>query len=243
MESTQKEGSKVNLGRRLFLKTMALIALLPGLPSSAKAFLEERFPVRTVERDTFRFDPARGHVISTTGKRETPYFLTVDGLVRTTLKLSYGDLRALPPVTQISDFHCVEGWSVYDVKWGGVRFSEIARRANPTPEAAHVLFHSLGETKAKPEGQAHYIEWVALKDLLDVATECLLALDMDGKPLTHDHGAPLRLVIPHSLGYKSIKYVTRIEFIRNARPGWWTLANPVYPAVAPVPPHRLRRKR
>lgn len=242
MQLTRHGPANTWIGRRLFLRVVAAVAVLPCIPSPVRAFLEDRFPIRTVEKDTFRFDAATGSVVSAQGKKVTPYVLTVDGLVRTPLRLSYEDLRALPPVTQTSDFHCVEGWSVHDVKWEGFRFVEIVTRARPLPEAAHVLFHSLGETTSRPAGQAHYIEWVALKDLLNVATECLLALDMDGKSLTHDHGAPLRLVIPHSLGYKSIKYVTRIEFIREARPGWWTLANPVYPAVAPVPPHRLRKK-
>lgn len=243
METTTRDSAGPGFGRRLFLKTIALIALLPGLPSPARAFLEERFPVRTVEKETFRFDPAKGSLMSTSGKKETPYVLTVDGLVRTPLKLSYKDLRALPLITQTSDFHCVEGWSVHDVKWGGFRFSEIQRQAQPLPEAGHALFHSLGETTGRPGGQSHYIESFSLKDLLDSQAECLLALDMDGKPLTHDHGAPLRVVAPYSLGYKNIKYVTRIEFIRDARPGWWTLANPIYPSVAPVPAHRLRKKK
>jgi DMSO/TMAO reductase YedYZ molybdopterin-dependent catalytic subunit len=65
---------------------------------------------------------------------------------------------------------------------------------------------------------------------------------MNGKPLTHEHGAPLRLISPYDLGYKSIKYVTGIDFVKTAQPGWWTLANPIYPANAPVPASRLRKK-
>jgi DMSO/TMAO reductase YedYZ molybdopterin-dependent catalytic subunit len=52
----------------------------------------------------------------------------------------------------------------------------------------------------------------------------------------------LRLIAPYDLAYKSIKFVTRIEFTQKARPGWWTLANPIYPMEARVPNSRLRKK-
>ena len=73
--------------------------------------------------------------------------------------------------------------------------------------------------------------------------ECLLALSLDGKPLSHDHGAPLRVVSPYDLAYKSSKFVTRIHFSKSREPGWWTLANPVYPSEAPVPKSRLRQQK
>jgi DMSO/TMAO reductase YedYZ molybdopterin-dependent catalytic subunit len=69
-----------------------------------------------------------------------------------------------------------------------------------------------------------------------------MTLQMGDTPLPHDHGAPLRLIAPYSLGYKNIKYIYRIEFARQPRPGWWTLANPIYPMQAPVPVDRLRKK-
>jgi DMSO/TMAO reductase YedYZ molybdopterin-dependent catalytic subunit len=64
---------------------------------------------------------------------------------------------------------------------------------------------------------------------------------MDRKPLPEEYGGPLRLIAPYDLGYKSIKFVSRIEFIKGARPGWWTLANPIYTIEARVQKNRLRR--
>ena len=231
----------IRFDRRLFLKAMGLCSIMLGVPSSLKAWFEEEFYIRTVERDTFRFDPMTG-MVRWKGRKDEPYILSVEGLVKHPLKLSYSDLLAIPGAQQTSDFHCVEGWSIADNHWGGFRFSEIVKRAQPKVEADYVVFYSLGETEEKPKGQSRYLESHPLKDLLDPKKECLMTLRLSGRPLPHDHGAPLRLVAPYSLGYKNIKYISSIEFTRQSRPGWWTLANPIYPEQAPVPADRLRKK-
>jgi DMSO/TMAO reductase YedYZ molybdopterin-dependent catalytic subunit len=230
------------LGRRLFLKASALAGFLLCTPSSAWTFFSKQFQTRTVEKENFRFDPATGNVVWTDKKKSEPYYLIIDGLVEKPSRFSYAELKSLPQTVQASDFHCVEGWSVENVRWNGIRFQEISRRVNLKPEAKFAVFHSLGETGDKPGGLDHYIESFPVADLLDPKKECLLALSLDGKPLSHDRGAPLRVVSPFDLGYKGSKYVARIEFAKEARPGWWTLANPIYPVNAPVPSSRLRKK-
>ena len=234
--------SSICWDRRKFLITAAVTSSLAALPSKIWAYFVARLGVRTVERDTFYFDEgSRAIVWKGTSKRE-PYVLKVQGLVGKQLRISYQELLDLPQVDQTSDFHCVEGWSVRDILWSGVRFGEIADRAKPLPEAKYVLFHALGETEARPQGQRHYVECLPLSHLLDSRKECLLALEMNHTPLSHDHGAPLRVIAPYDLGYKSIKFVYKIEFVNKENPGWWTLANPVYPVDAPVPSSRLRKK-
>jgi len=165
--------------------------------------------------------------------------LIVEGLVEEPKRFSYKDLRALPQVVQTSDFHCVEGWSVKDIRWGGIHFAEIAKVVHPKPEARYVVFHSLGKT-TEFERVNHYIESLPLEKLLDPQKKCLLALNIDGKPLTFDRGSPLRVVSPYDLGYKGSKYVTRIVFSAEQTRGWWTRANPIYPVEAPVPVGRLK---
>ena len=130
-----------------------------------------------------------------------------------------------------------------DARWGGLRFEEIFKSVKIKAGAEYVIFHALGETSSQPEGQRNYIESFPLKKLLDPREEILLALDLDEKPLTHERGAPLRVVAPYQLGYKSIKFVTAIEFSSVQRAGWWSLGNAVYPVDAPVPPGRLRKKK
>ncbi len=230
------------LTRRLFIKMTGGLLFMASDPSSIFAFIVKNLLVRTVEKDTFKFNAKTGLIEWGTNKTEE-YRLAVDGLVKETKSFSYNDIRSFPQVEQVSDFHCVEGWSVQDIKWGGCRFSEILSRVEPEPKATHIVFHSLGKTGSAPEGQNHYIESIPINELLDPKQEILLALSMNHNPLPEDHGAPLRLIAPYDLGYKSIKFISRIEFTRGARPGWWTLANPIYSIEARVPENRLRKIR
>jgi len=232
------------LSRRTFLGVLAALAATAGawawglLPACARAVIAERFPTRTVERPEFGFDSARGEVVWSDGRREG-YVLTLDGLVSEPVRLSYGDLRALPQVRRTADFHCVEGWSVTDAVWGGVEFRDLFARVALLPTARFAVFHSLGHTE-QVDGLTHYVESLPLVDLLNPELGALLALDLEGAPLPDQRGAPARVVSPFDLAYKSIKFVTRVEFSAEAVPGWWTRANPVYPIHAPVEKSRLR---
>ncbi|MDO9632850.1 MAG: molybdopterin-dependent oxidoreductase [Humidesulfovibrio sp.] len=235
---------RTRLTRRGFLGVLAALAATAGayawglLPARARAAFATRFPTRTVERPEFRFDPARGEVVWADGRREA-YALTLDGLVKEPVSLSYPDLRALPQVRRTLDFHCVEGWSVTDAPWGGVEFRELFAKVSLLPEARHAVFHSLGRTD-DAGGLTHYVESLPLADLLDPKLSALLALDLEGAPLPDKRGAPARVVSPFDLAYKSIKFVRRVEFTAEEVPGWWTRANPVYPVHAPVEKDRLR---
>ena len=226
--------------RRLFLKTMGILFFLVSIPASVRAFFLSQFPVRTVEKENFHFNPGTG-IIEWEGGENDQYQLIVDGLVEKPKYFSYKELKSLQHVEQVSDFHCVEGWSVKDIKWGGFRFKEILDKVTPKPGATHAVFHSLGETRSAPRGQKHYIESFPIIELLDPKREILLVLNMDGLPLSDDHGSPLRLIAPYDLAYKSIKFITRIELAKGERPGWWTLANPIYAIKARVPDRRLRK--
>lgn len=138
------------------------------------------------------------------------YRLVIDGLVEQGQAFSYGELRALPAVRQVSDFHCVEGWGVPDVRWDGVRLQTLMERVRPLPEAGFVTFHSLGGIYR----DSLTIEQAQLPDVL-------VAYDMAGAPLEPEHGLPLRLVMPRMYGYKGPKWVTRIEFRDRRDIGYW----------------------
>jgi DMSO/TMAO reductase YedYZ molybdopterin-dependent catalytic subunit len=230
----------VRMTRRAFLRLTGGTALMASIPSNTEGSYIRSLPLRTVEKNKFKFDAANG-VIEWEKKNE-PYRLIVDGLVKEPRSYSYSDIKSFSQVEQASDFHCVEGWSVNDLKWGGFRFKEIISRIEPNRDATHVLFHSFGITESSPEGQAHYIESFPISELLDPGRDILMVLTADNRPLPEEHGGPLRLIAPYDLAYKSIKFISRIEFIKGERPGWWTLANPIYTIVARVPASRLRRK-
>ncbi len=118
--------------------------------------------------------------------------------------------EALPRVEQCSDFHCVTTWSTRGLRWAGVRFREFYERivlplARPEAAAAFVIFR----------GQDGYGVSLPLGDLL--ADDVLLADELNGQPLTIEHGAPLRLVAPAHYGYKNPKHLRAIGFWRDGR--------------------------
>jgi DMSO/TMAO reductase YedYZ molybdopterin-dependent catalytic subunit len=138
------------------------------------------------------------------------YRLRIDGMVARPLELTYADLLALPRAEQVSDFHCVTGWTVENVRWAGVRFNELLDRAGVQPGAKELSFASL----EKP-----YVDGLTLEQAL--SPDAMLAYEMDGKPLARNHGAPARVVFPHMYGYKNVKWVSRITVVDSAVNGYW----------------------
>ena len=136
--------------------------------------------------------------------------LRVFGLVERELSLGYEQLAATA-VKFVRDFHCVEGWSVADVEWEGVRIRDLAEAAGVRPEARWVMFHCA-------DG---YTATVPVEDAL--AEDAIVALKMNGKPLSAKQGFPARSFIPSLYGWKSAKWLTGIEFMRNYVDGYWEL--------------------
>jgi DMSO/TMAO reductase YedYZ molybdopterin-dependent catalytic subunit len=132
------------------------------------------------------------------------YALAVAGEVERPQKFTLRELRALASLTQITRHDCVEGWSAIG-QWGGVPLGAFLRLVRPTSKARYVVFRCFDRS---PDGDLYYESL----DLVQAAhPQTLLALDLNGKPLDPDHGAPVRLRVPTQLGYKSAKWVQRIE--------------------------------
>ena len=136
--------------------------------------------------------------------------LEIDGLVGKPRSFTYQELRALPRAHQVSDFHCVTGWTVHGVRWSGVRFAHLLDQVEPLPEANAIRFVSLEQ----PYDDSLTLEQLRLHDVL-------LALDMDGAPLSRPHGSPARVVIPEMYGYKGVKWLTRMELVAHQPTGYW----------------------
>lgn len=228
----------IHYSRRAALRLIAGATAALAIPGQVWAFVVGQFRTRTIEDTSISFDATTGTV--RVGGKPQPYALIVDGMVQTPARLDYKALRSFPQHAQTSDFHCVEGWSVLDVQWSGIRPVDIIALAQPRKEATHVIFHALGTTSGVGDLD-HYIECLPLEDLQNDKLQYLLALDYHGSPMPDERGAPLRLVCPFDLGYKGIKYLTRMEFTDTPRDGWWTVANDIYPRHAPVQPERLRK--
>lgn len=131
------------------------------------------------------------------------------GLVEEEVGFTWEEFMALPQTTVVSDIHCVTHWSKFDNEWQGVAIKELLKHVRLKPNARHVMVHSYGG----------YTTNIPLADLVD--DDVLLAHSHNGKPLTPEHGWPLRLVLPKLYFWKSAKWVRGFVFMEEERPGFW----------------------
>ena len=135
--------------------------------------------------------------------------LEVDGLVEAPLAWTFDAFMAQPQTSFTNDIHCVTQWSRYDNDWQGVAVATLLEMARPKDEARFVAMTSY-------DG---YTTNLAIEDFS--RAENLFAHSWAGAPLERQHGGPVRLVVPHLYFWKSPKWITRIEFLRDDRPGFW----------------------
>jgi DMSO/TMAO reductase YedYZ molybdopterin-dependent catalytic subunit len=151
--------------------------------------------------------------------------LSVSGLAAGdgTASLTLDDLRKLPLVQTTMRLCCIEGWSIL-VNWGGVRFVDFAKAYPPATQSGDTA-----DPEAYPQDLPSYVGmatpdfeyYVGLDSASAVQEQTLLCYEIDGKPLTAEHGAPLRLVIPVKYGVKNIKRIGTIRW-SNVRPAdYW----------------------
>jgi DMSO/TMAO reductase YedYZ molybdopterin-dependent catalytic subunit len=138
------------------------------------------------------------------------YTLRVDGLVERPFTISYRDLTALPPTRITRDFQCVTGWRVPDTRWTGVQLRTLLDRAGVKPSARAVRFVSFDGT---------YTESLTLDQAR--RSDVLVAYELEGEPLSSLHGGPARLYVAPMYGYKSCKWLERIELTADVVPGYW----------------------
>lgn len=141
-------------------------------------------------------------------KREN-YTLIIDGEVEEPVTLNWNDFLALPQSVSVSDFHCVEGWSVLDCKWEGVRIRDIEKLVKPKSVARAVSFESAD----------NYLTSLFREEL--AGDDVLLAYKLNGELLEDGLGAPVRLVVPSKYAYKSALWVVRLRFTRGKELGFW----------------------
>jgi len=209
---TSRPGHGARVGRGVFLATTlgGLSSLWWGRAvwsrvSSSIGPLESYIPlipsggwrIYTISGSLPGFDPAT-------------WRLELGGAVEHPVSLDYRQLLALPKASQVSTFHCVTGWTVHNVAWGGVRIRDVLAQVTPHPSAHALRFVSAEEP---------YVDYLTLKEAL--LPDVMLAYEMDGKPLSRAHGAPVRLVIPDMYGYKNVKWLKGIELVPREELGYW----------------------
>jgi DMSO/TMAO reductase YedYZ molybdopterin-dependent catalytic subunit len=140
---------------------------------------------------------------------EKTWRFKVWGEVENPLDLDWKGFLALPKTQTVSDFHCVTTWSKQDVKWGGVLIRDLLKIVQPKDVALHLIQHSADE-------------YTTNTSLLEASSpDCLLAYELDGKPLPVEHGGPMRMVIPTLYAWKSAKFLRGLEFASADKPGFW----------------------
>ncbi|NUU74894.1 molybdopterin-dependent oxidoreductase [Paenibacillus xylanilyticus] len=134
----------------------------------------------------------------------------IDGLVERAQVWNWEQFVKLARTVQVSDFHCVTGWSVYKNTWEGISLKQLLTQAGVKPEAHSVKFYS---------GDGVYTDAITMDQAQ--MDDIMVAVMHDGKPIPADLGGPVRLVIPQMYAYKSVKWLNRIELIDSEHIGYW----------------------
>jgi DMSO/TMAO reductase YedYZ molybdopterin-dependent catalytic subunit len=138
------------------------------------------------------------------------YRLEIKGLVDRPMTLTLADLQKRKQTSLVRDFQCVTGWRVPGVHWSGVRLKDLLDEVGVKAGARALTFTSFDGT---------YTDSLTL----DQASrpDVLVALQMLGKPVSRDHGGPVRLYVAPMYGYKSVKWLGGIEVVDQVQPGFW----------------------
>jgi DMSO/TMAO reductase YedYZ molybdopterin-dependent catalytic subunit len=144
--------------------------------------------------------------------------LEIGGDVHNAVALSWDDFMSLPQAEDVSDFHCVTTWSRFDNHWRGVRMRDIAELVVPDERARFVHFTGYD---VQPGTDIPYTTNLPLARATEA--DVLLVHTWDGRPLPREHGGPVRVITPKLYAWKGTKWVRRIEFLSQDRPGFWEL--------------------
>jgi len=143
-----------------------------------------------------RFDPAR-------------WSFRVFGEVERPLTLDYATCLGRDRIELTADLHCVTKWSHYGAVLEGFPVAPVLAEAGARPEARFAVIHA-------DHGYTTNLPIDAIQD-----PDAILCDWADGRPLTPDHGYPMRLVVPSRYLWKSAKWVRAIELVREDQPGFW----------------------
>jgi methionine sulfoxide reductase catalytic subunit len=243
----------VYLNRRRFLKGMGLagVAALAGtrladlISPSRSAYAGTKLstvksPFSTSEKITpfndvthynnfYEFGADKGDPARNAQNFQTsPWSVSVDGEVAKPRTFTMDEIVKLAPLEErIYRHRCVEAWSIV-VPWIGYSLSTIIKLVEPTPKAKYVAFQSFYDLKQMPQSRGTgidypYVEGLRLDEAMNPLT--LLCVGMYGETLPNQDGAPVRMVIPWKYGFKSIKSLVKIRFVKDQPPTTWNIAN------------------
>lgn len=205
------------VGRRVFLGLVGLGAAGVLLGARAQDWLE-RVVGPAISKDgtglAALLPVGRFRIYTVTGdlpsRSRDQWSLKVGGLVDHPFELSYHELVSMPATDLTRDFQCVTGWRVPDVEWRGVQLSRLLDRAGVQPGATALRLHSF---------DGEYTESLTLEQAR--RDDVIAAYRFDGGPISDAHGGPVRLYVAPMYGYKSLKWLDRIELTKQVEEGYW----------------------
>lgn len=176
--------------------------------------------------------PVVGELAPAPGLSRETCCIEIGGCVAHPLSLSFAELLARPQQTRVTDIHCVTGWSRPRLAMRGLPLAALLAEAGVLPAASHVRFiaHST---------RAHDTS-------LPLALACAdtwLVHEIDGEPLSAEHGGPLRTVTPSRYFYKSLKWLARIELLDADQPGYWERESAYHNEADPLREQRFDESR
>lgn len=138
------------------------------------------------------------------------FSFAIDGLVDRKQKWNWNQFVNVHRDVQVSDFHCVTGWSVYDVTWEGIPLKKLLQEAGVKDKAKYVKFYS---------ADGVYTDTLTIEQAM--MDDIMVAVLIDGKLISQNNGGPVRLIVPKMYAYKSVKWLNRIELIEKEHVGYW----------------------
>jgi DMSO/TMAO reductase YedYZ molybdopterin-dependent catalytic subunit len=142
---------------------------------------------------------------------ESGWRLSVQGCVGRPVTMTDNELHQLPMTRHTLDIHCVTRWSKLGCVFTGVLLEKLLELVQPSADARFVCFIS----HSKRAHSTSLLLETALKQ------KTLIALTVDGKPLSVEHGGPIRNIVPNRYFYKSVKWLSQIELLQEDRLGYW----------------------
>ncbi len=144
-------------------------------------------------------------------------------------KFSMDDILKMAPLEErVYRHRCVEGWSIV-VPWIGFSFSVLANLAQPKPNAKFVAFQTYYDKAQMPLGsrsglELPYVEGLRMDEAMHLLT--MISVGMYGETFPNQDGAPVRMTIPWKYGFKSIKSIVRVRFVKDMPPTTWNISAP-----------------
>ncbi|HEY1720248.1 MAG TPA: protein-methionine-sulfoxide reductase catalytic subunit MsrP [Magnetospirillaceae bacterium] len=235
----------IYLGRRAFMAgTGALLAgsAIPGIafadvePQALPKVIKSKYTVDekvnsykeiTTYNNFYEYGTDKGEpAVNAPGLlKPSPWTVTVDGECNKPGTVDVDDfIKTSALEERVYRHRCVEAWSMV-IPWVGVPLADVIKRFEPNGNAKYVAFQTLDDPKQMPGEKSDlvypwpYTEGLRMDEAMNALT--LLSVGLYGKTLAAQNGAPIRLVVPWKYGFKDIKSIVRISFVRNQPKTMW----------------------